>query len=192
MYPKFNNNALWILNRLHNTYTLSEHFWADFAVCDWGRYFKSRCDAKLSQIEGNGRTFSHIELSNLLNLKPHVVNKKCSCVVVVVCPIYLLMGIARRRCTRCPSSAPTGPSSTRRSSPATGGELTIGLGKCRRHRRRIYTKEKAKVFAAVWGTEFIQFGAILHQDDLKCNSSFFLQIILLKNSSFSSFHPGAK
>ena len=38
------------------------------------------------------------------------------------------------------------------------------------HRRRIYTEEKAKVVATVWGTEFIQFLAtlaILHQDDLK-------------------------
>ena len=39
-----------------------------------------------------------------------------------------------------------------------------------RHRRRIYTKEKAKVVAAVWGREFIELLAelaILHQDDLK-------------------------
>ena len=39
-----------------------------------------------------------------------------------------------------------------------------------RHRRRIYTKEKAKVVEAVWGTEFIELLAelaILHQDDLK-------------------------
>ena len=36
------------------------------------------------------------------------------------------------------------------------------------HRRRINTEEKAKVVAAVWGTELIQFLAalaILHQDD---------------------------
>ena len=35
--------------------------------------------------------------------------------------------------------------------------------------RRIYTEEKAKVVAAVWGTEFIRFLAalaILHHDDL--------------------------
>ena len=38
------------------------------------------------------------------------------------------------------------------------------------HRRRIYTENKAKVVAAVWGTEFIEFLAtlaILHQDDMK-------------------------
>ena len=38
------------------------------------------------------------------------------------------------------------------------------------HRRRIKTKEKAKVVAAAWGTESIHFFAvlaILHQDDLK-------------------------
>ena len=29
------------------------------------------------------------------------------------------------------------------------------------HRRRIFTEEKAKVVAAVWGTEFIQFLAAL-------------------------------
>ena len=53
-----------------------------------------------------------------------------------------------------------------------------------RHRIRIYTEEKAKVVAAVWGKEFMKFLvtlAILHQDDLK-NSM---------NSSFSSYHPGA-
>ena len=41
---------------------------------------------------------------------------------------------------------------------------------CCRHRRRINTEEKAKVVAAVWGTEFIQFLAalaILHQDEMK-------------------------
>ena len=53
------------------------------------------------------------------------------------------------------------------------------------HRRRIYTEEKAKVVAVVWGTELIQFlaaPAILHQDDLKNRT----------NSSFSSYHPGAE
>ena len=38
------------------------------------------------------------------------------------------------------------------------------------HRRRIYTEEKAKIVAAVWGTQFIQSLAaldILHQDDMK-------------------------
>ena len=37
-------------------------------------------------------------------------------------------------------------------------------------RRRIKTEEKAKIVAAVWGTEFIQFlaaKAVLHQDDLE-------------------------
>ena len=56
------------------------------------------------------------------------------------------------------------------------------------HRRRIctiYTEEKAKVVAAVWGTEFIKFFttlAILHQDDMKKRM----------NSSYSSKRPGAK
>ena len=86
-------------------------------------------------------------------------------------------------------------------------------------RRRIYTEEKAKVVAAVWSTEFIQFLAalaIFHQDDLnnRMNLSFssyhpgpgaiypFLHIILVQfilffisswcNSSFSKYHPGAK
>ena len=38
------------------------------------------------------------------------------------------------------------------------------------HRRRIYTEEEAKVVAAAWGTEVLQFlpaKAIFHQDDLK-------------------------
>ena len=34
----------------------------DFAVYDWRRYYKALCDVKSSQIEGNGRKFSHIEL----------------------------------------------------------------------------------------------------------------------------------
>ena len=37
---------------------------ADFAVFDWGRYCKTLCDVKFRQIEGNGRKFCHIELSN--------------------------------------------------------------------------------------------------------------------------------
>ena len=39
-----------------------------------------------------------------------------------------------------------------------------------RHRKRTKTVEKAKVVAAAWGTEFIQFIAVLavlHQDDMK-------------------------
>ena len=38
------------------------------------------------------------------------------------------------------------------------------------HRRRIYTVDKAKVIAAVWGTKFIEFLAalaIFHHNDLK-------------------------
>ena len=58
------------------------------------------------------------------------------------------------------------------------------------HRRRIYTKEKAKVVIAVWGTHFIQFLAQgwyeekdeLHQDDMKERT----------NLSYSSKRPGAK
>ena len=56
----------------------------------------------------------------------------------------------------------------------------VGFG----HRRRIYTEEKAKVVAAVWETELLQFLAVLaifHQDDLKNRM----------NSSFSVYHPGA-
>ena len=53
------------------------------------------------------------------------------------------------------------------------------------HRRRIYTEEKAKVVATVWGTEHIQFLAVLavlHQDDLKKRMK----------SLFSLYHPGAE
>ena len=53
-----------------------------------------------------------------------------------------------------------------------------------KQRRRIYTEDKAKGVAAVWGTEYIQFLAALavfHQNDLKTRM----------NSSFSSYHPGA-
>ena len=38
--------------------------WADCAVCDWWRYCKALCDVKFSQMEGNGRKFRHIQLSN--------------------------------------------------------------------------------------------------------------------------------
>ena len=69
--------------------------------------------------------------------------------------------------------------------------------RAREHRRRIYTEEKAKVVAAVWGTEFIQFLAalaVLHQDDkkkrMKCTRIKWkkgwihriLQIVLVSNS----------
>ena len=37
---------------------------ADYAVCDRRRYCKALCDVKFSQIEGNSRTFCHIEISN--------------------------------------------------------------------------------------------------------------------------------
>ena len=52
------------------------------------------------------------------------------------------------------------------------------------HRRRIYTEEKTKVIATVWGTEFIQFLAalaILSQDDLRSGMILY----------FSSYHTGA-
>ena len=52
------------------------------------------------------------------------------------------------------------------------------------HRRRIKTKEKAKVVTSVGGTELIQFLAalaVLHQDDLKKGM----------NSSCSAKCPGA-
>ena len=52
------------------------------------------------------------------------------------------------------------------------------------HRRRVQTEEKAKVVAAVWRTELIQFLAalaIVHPDDLKKGM----------NSSYSSYSPGA-
>ena len=51
-------------------------------------------------------------------------------------------------------------------------------------RLHIYTEEKAKVVAAVWGLDFIQFLAALAiwlQDDLKKRMK----------SSFPSYHPGA-
>ena len=39
---------------------------ADFVVFNWWRYYcKVLCDVKFSQIGGNGRKFSHIELSNV-------------------------------------------------------------------------------------------------------------------------------
>ena len=48
---------------VHSVYTVSKVL-ADFAVCDWWRCCKALCDVKFSQIEGKGRQFSHIELSN--------------------------------------------------------------------------------------------------------------------------------
>ena len=62
--------------------------------------------------------------------------------------------------------------------------LDIELNNYYFHRIRIYTEEKAKLVAAVWGTEFIQCLAalvILHQEELKNRL----------NSSFPSYHPGA-
>ena len=66
------------------------------------------------------------------------------------------------------------------------------------HRRRIKTEEKAKVVAAVWGTEFIQFLAalaILHYRTIlenRMNSSFCLIHLGACNSSYSSSRPSAK
>ena len=54
-----------------------------------------------------------------------------------------------------------------------------------KHIIRVKTEEKAKVVAAAWGTEVIQFLAviaILHQDNLKNRM----------NSCFASNHPGAE
>ena len=48
----------------------------------------------------------------------------------------------------------------------------------------MYTEDKAKVVATVWGTDFIKLLAalaILHQDDLKNRMK----------SSFTLYHPGA-
>ena len=68
-------------------------------------------------------------------------------------------------------------------------------------RKRIYTEEKANVVAAVWGTELIQFLAllaILHQDDLKnkMNASFLhiirVQFILFFISSWLKTASAAK
>ena len=53
------------------------------------------------------------------------------------------------------------------------------------HRRRIYTEEKAKVVAVVWGREFMKFLAAL--------AIFHYKTVLKKImiSSFSLNHPGA-
>ena len=48
---------------VYSTYTVRKGS-ADLAVCDWWRYCIALCDVKFSQIEGNGRKFRHIELSN--------------------------------------------------------------------------------------------------------------------------------
>ena len=52
------------------------------------------------------------------------------------------------------------------------------------HRRRIKTEEKAKIVAAVWGAEFIQFLAAL----AICTWTFLKNRM---NSFCSSNHPGA-
>ena len=70
---------------------------------------------------------------------------------------------------------------------------------CWGHRRRINTEEKAKVVAAVWGTEFLQFLAALavfHYDDVK-NKMYILQQNDLKKIMNSSYiilqnRPSAK
>ena len=37
----------------------------DFAVFDWWRFCKALCDVKFRKIEGNGRKFHQIKLSNI-------------------------------------------------------------------------------------------------------------------------------
>ena len=45
--------------------TLLEKFWRiSLYIFEWWRYCKALCDVKLRQIEGNGKKFRHIELSN--------------------------------------------------------------------------------------------------------------------------------
>ena len=44
--------------------TLLEKILVDFAVYDWWRFCKALCDVKFRQLEGKGRTFRHIEVSN--------------------------------------------------------------------------------------------------------------------------------
>ena len=53
------------------------------------------------------------------------------------------------------------------------------------HKRRINTEEKAKVVAAAWGTELIQFLAALanlHQDDMKKSIYTSSMVFSFKNS----------
>ena len=59
-------NLLWSGLRLDRIFTActDRKVWADFVVCDWWRYCKALCVEKVSQIKGNDRKFSHIELSN--------------------------------------------------------------------------------------------------------------------------------
>ena len=63
----------------------------------------------------------------------------------------------------------------------------VKKGKQTMQRRRIYTEEKEKVVAAVWGTELIQFIAtlaILYQDEFILFFSVLVQFMLFFKSSW--------
>ena len=54
-----------VSTRTENKYTGTvRKVLADFAVCDWWRYYKALCDVKFSQMKGNCRKIRHKELSN--------------------------------------------------------------------------------------------------------------------------------
>ena len=57
--------------------------------------------------------------------------------------------------------------------------------------RRIKTEEKAKVLAAVWGTEVIQFLAALAILKKGMNLSYFSYCHAWCKSSYSTYRPGA-
>ena len=62
-----------------------------------------------------------------------------------------------------------------------------------KHTARIYTEEKAKVVAAVCGTEFYSFPAVLPHDDMKKKDELHQDEMKKRmNSSYSSNRPGAK
>ena len=66
---------------------------------------------------------------------------------------------------------------------------------CCDHRRRVNTEAKAKVVAAVWGTELIKFlvaQSILHEDNLKERISRPLKIIVLTKTFLQQIILAAK
>ena len=66
-----------------------------------------------------------------------------------------------------------------------GARGHVEPGEWYRHKRRINTEEKAKVVAAAWGTELIQFLAALanlHQDDMKKSIYTSSMVFSFKNS----------
>ena len=103
---------------------------------------------------------------------PHLINKPEKIYVVLVQDPHLQYGLPPMPVSgmRKTSEGPGMDRGMDRGMDMMDGHSSDEDSQVKHHRRRISTEEKAKVVAAVWGTEFNQFLAelaILYYEDLK-------------------------